>query len=37
MPRQTNNNPVPSTLDLVMGSLTIVMLLAVTHFLAFIL
>lgn len=37
MPRQPNPQPIPSPLDLVMGSLTLLMLLAVTHFLAFIL
>lgn len=36
MPRQPNNNPVPSIFEVIMGSLTAVMLLAVTHFLAFI-
>jgi hypothetical protein len=37
MPRQTNNNPVPSIFEVIMGSLTLLMLLATLHFLSFIL
>lgn len=34
MPRQPNNNSV-STFELIMGSLTLLMLLATLHFLSF--
>ena len=37
MHRQTNPQPVPSTFELIMGSLTLLMLLATLHFLSFIL
>lgn len=35
MPRQTNPQPIPSTFELIMGSLTLLMLLATLHFLSF--